>query len=321
MTPLHEVPTPRTRYRGHAAAGVALFAVLASGTFAQTQQRRPTFEAGIEVIRLNLSVMDGRNRIVGGLSEPDFAVFEDGVRQDLSFFTRDALPLSVVLLVDCSASMDEKLLVAQQAGTRFVDTLRPGDLGQVVQFNDRSTVLQDFTADHSDLEAAIRRTRASGPTVLYNALYVALKGLRSHGRPDAPRRRAIVLLSDGEDTASLVSDEQVFELARQADVGVYVIGLRPDRPSDRQRMAFSQATHFLTALARDTGGEVYFPNALSELDAVYGRIAEELRSQYTVGYVSHNERRDGKWRRIVVRTTERDNLQVRHKLGYYASKG
>jgi len=113
----------------------------------------------------------------------------------------------------------------------------------------------------------------------------------------------------------------VLELARQADVGVYVIGLRPDRAQDRQRLAFSQATYFLTTLTRDSGGETYFPNSLSELDAVYGRVAEELRSQYTVGYVSRNDRRNGQWRRIVVRTPAREGLQVRHKIGYYASKG
>src|SRR5712692_9257508 len=320
MTSVDQAPTAHPRRSGLAAAGVVLLVALATGVSARTPQRPPTFQAGIEVIRLNLSVTDGRNRLIRGLSGSDFAVFEDGIRQDLSFFTRDALPLSVSLLVDCSASMDEKLPVAQEAGARFVKTLRPEDLGQVVQFNDRIKLLLDFTADHWALEAAIRRTRASGSTVLYNALYVALKQLRSQDSPDAPRRRAIVLLSDGEDTASLVNDDQVLELARHADVGVYVICLRPDRAQDRQRIAFSQATHFLTALTRDTGGEVYFPNSLSELDAVYGRVAEELRSQFTVGYVSRNDRRDGKWRRIVVRTPARDDLQIRHKLGYYASQ-
>ena len=266
-------------------------------------------------------VTDGRNRFITGLAEPDFAVFEDGARQELSFFTRDALPLSVSLLVDCSGSMDATLPVAQEAGARFVKTLRPTDLAQVVQFNDRIMLLQDFTSDHSALETAIRNTKASGSTVLYNALYVAIKQLRRQGSPQAPRRRAIVLLSDGEDTASLVDDDQVLELAVQADVGVYAIGVRAEQPQDRLRVAFSQATHFLTSLTRDTGGEVYFPNSLSELDAVYGRIAEELRTQYTVGYVSPNERRDGKWRRIVVRALGREELRVRHKLGYYAPKG
>ncbi len=284
-------------------------------------QRPPTFEAGIDVIRLNLSVTDSHSRLVAGLAESDFVVFEDGIRQELSFFAREPLPLSVALLVDCSGSMEDKLPVAQEAGSRFIKTLRPEDLAQVVQFNDRLAVLQDFTVDQRALEAAIRSTRASGSTVLYNALYITLKQLGSQGRPDAPRRRAVVLLSDGEDTASVVDDEQVLELSREADVAVYAIGLRPGRLSDRERIAFGQAAHFLTAMARQTGGEVYFPGSLSELDAVYGRVAEELRSQYTVGYVSRNTQRDGKWRRIVVRTSGPDQFQIRHKLGYYPSKG
>ena len=128
----------------------------------------------------------------------------------------------------------------------------------------------------------------------------------------------MVLLSDGEDTASLVSDEQVLELARKAEINIYAISLRPNRPQDRSRLAFSQAEYVLTALTRETGGRVFFPNSLSELDSVYDQIAEELRTQYSLGYVSSNRRRDGKWRRIVVRIPDRTELQVRHKLGYYA---
>jgi Ca-activated chloride channel homolog len=313
------LPPPRRPAFARVAVLVSLaFPVLLLG---QTRQRPPTFGVGVEAIRLNLTVTDGHNRFVTGLSEGDFTIFEDGVRQDLSFFAHQPLPLSVALLVDCSASMDEKLPAAQEAGTRFVKALGPQDVGEVVQFNDRLTTLQEFTSDQAALEAAIRKTRASGPTVLYNALYVTLKQLRKQGTPDAPRRRAIVLLSDGEDTASVIDDDQVLELGRQADVGVYVISLRPARAVDRERIAFIEATHFLTALARDTGGEVYFPNALSEIDAVYGRVAEELRSQYTVGYVSRNDRRDGKWRRIVVRAPAREDVQIRHKIGYYAAKG
>ena len=304
-------------------AALALLLLLPAAALGQSgaSRRPPTFGAGVEVIRLSLSVTDHRNRPVGGLTESDFAVFEDGIPQDLSFFAREPLPLSVALLVDCSGSMDEKLAAAQEAGARFVRTLRHGDRGQVVQFNDRRLVLQDFTDDLVTLETAIRSTRASGATALYTTLYVALKDLRAQGEPDSPRRRAIVLLSDGEDTASVVSDDQVLDVARRADVAVYAICLRPARPGDRERRAFAEATHFLTAHTRDSGGQVLFPGALSELDGAYDRIADELRSQYTVGYVPRSERRDGKWRRIVVQTPARDGLLVRHKPGYYPPRG
>jgi VWFA-related protein len=282
------------------------------------QQRPPTFEVGIEVINLNLSVTDGRSRYVTDLAEKDFAVFEDGILQELSLFTHENLPISLSLLVDTSASMQEKLPVAQSAAIRFTKTLRPQDAAQVVQFNDRATVLQDFTNEQAALEAAIMRTQAAGPTALHNALYIALKDLGRQKKAGELRRRAIVLLSDGEDTASLVTDEQVLELARTTEIGIYSISLRSGRAQDR---AFSQASYVLNSLSRETGGQVYTPNSLSELDSVYDRIAEELRTQYSLGYVSSNRRRDGKWRRIVVRVPERTDLQIRHKLGYYAPAG
>ncbi|PYQ02573.1 MAG: hypothetical protein DMF82_15715 [Acidobacteria bacterium] len=281
----------------------------------------PTFEVGIEVINLNVSITDARNRYVTDLVQKNFAVFEDGVKQELALFSHENLPISLVLMMDCSASMDEKLKVAQDAAVGFVKTLNARDLAQVVQFNDRRTVLQDFTADHGLLEAAIRRTEASGPTALHNALYVSLKELDKQKSGRELRRRAIVLLSDGEDTASLVTDDQVMELARKSEIAIYSISLRPSRSQDRNRLAFSQAEHLLTTLSQETGGQVHFPNSLSELDSVYARVAEELRTQYTLGYVSSNKRRDGKWRRIVVRIPERDDLQIRHKIGYYAPRG
>jgi len=284
---------------------------------AQVPQRTPTFEVGIEVINLNISVTDKGNRYVTDLLAKDFAVFEDGIRQELSLFTHENLPISMAVLIDSSASMDEKLATAQAAATRFVKTLRPEDAAEIIQFNDRATVLQDFTADHAALEAAIRRTQAAGPTALHNALYIALKELGKQKKAGQLRRLAIVLLTDGEDTASLVTDEQVLELARKTEINIYAIRLATDRASDRLRPSFSQASYVLTALSRETGGQVFFPTSLNELETVYDRIAEELRTQYSVGYVSSNRRQDGKWRRIVVRVPERESITVRHKLGYY----
>ncbi len=280
--------------------------------------RPPVFGAGIEVININVSVTDARGRYITDLGKTDFSVFEDGVRQELSIFNHEDIPISLVVMLDTSASMDEKLPTARAAAIRFVGTLRPQDNAQIMQFNDRTTILQDFAADHSLLEGAISRTEAAGPTALHNALYVALKELERQKTVGELRRRAIVLLSDGEDTASLVSDDQVLDLARKTEINIYAISLRPRRMSDRSQVKFSQAAHLLTALTTDTGGQVHFPNSLSELDAVYDRIAEELRTQYSLGYVSNNPRRDGKWRRIVVRIATREDLQVRHKLGYFA---
>ena len=288
---------------------------------AQARPQGPVFGTGIEIINLSLSVTDGRNNFVIDLAQRDFAVFEDGIRQELSLFTHEDLPISLVLLIDTSASMEEKLKTAQDAAIRFTKTLRTQDLAQVVQFNERAIPLQAFTSDLPALEKAIRSTEASGPTALHNALYVALKDLSRDKKAAELRRRAIVILSDGEDTASLVTDDQVLELARKSEINIYAISLRPARAQDRQRQAFSQAEYLINALTRETGGRAYFPVSIGELDSVYDRIAEELRTLYSVGYVSANVRRDGKWRRIVVRVPDREGMQIRHKLGYYAPPG
>jgi VWFA-related protein len=288
---------------------------------AQARPPAPIFPTGIEIINLNISVTDAQNNFVTSLAEGDFAVFEDGIRQELSLFTHENLPISLVIMIDTSASMEEKLATAQAAAVRFTKTLRPQDLAQIVSFNDRSTTLQPFTNDLGALEAAIRKTEASGPTALHNSLYIALKDLMRDKKATELRRRAIVLLSDGEDTASLVTDDQVLDLAKKSEINIYAIRLRESRASDREREAFSQAEYLMNALTRETGGRAYFPSSLSELDSVYDRIAEELRTLYSLGYVSSNSRRDGKWRRIVVRVPDREGLTVRHKLGYYAPRG
>jgi Ca-activated chloride channel family protein len=297
---------------------LAALCLLAGGAiWAEAQVRPPTFEVGIEVINLNLSVTDARNHYVTDLKASDFAVFEDGIRQELSLFTHENLPISMAVLIDASASMDEKIQAAQSAAVRFVKTLREEDAAQIVEFNDRATVLQDFTNNQTALETAIRKTKAAGPTALHNALYIALKDLGKEKKAGQLRRLAVILLTDGEDTASLVTDEQVLDLARKTEINIYCIRLGGERAQDRLRPNFSQAGYVLTALARETGGQVFFPASISELDSVYDRIAEELRTQYSVGYVSSNRKTDGKWRRIVVRVPEREGIQVRHKLGYF----
>jgi Ca-activated chloride channel family protein len=176
-------------------------------------------------------------------------------------------------------------------------------------------VLQPFTGDTERLTRAIRMTQAGGTTSLYNALYIALKNLNR--RREDVRRQAIVVLSDGEDTSSLVSFDQVMEIAKDTDVVIYTISLR--RPNARRGRAYSEAEFVLKKLAEETGGQWFFPNEIQELDSVYERISNELKSQYNLGYISNNPKRDGSWRRVVVQTAISD-LVVRTKLGYYAPR-
>lgn len=305
------------------AALVALVLVAVPARFGGAQPRSSapppiTFGTEIEIVNLSVSVTNAQGQYVTSLTTPDFAVFEDGVRQKLSLFNHDTLPISLALMIDGSASMSSKLKDARSAASQFVKTLHSGDLAQVVQFSDRTTILQDFTSDQNALEQAIARTGAAGPTALHNALYVTLKDLEGLKKKGEQRRRAIIILSDGEDTSSLVADTQVIELAKKTEIAIYTILLR-SRSTDTNRSAFSQAHYLLSTLAQDSGGQAFLPNSLSELDAIYGRIAEELRTLYSIGYVSSNPRRDGKWRRIMVRVPAHDDYLIRHKIGYFAT--
>jgi Ca-activated chloride channel family protein len=282
-----------------------------------SSQDRYQFRVTVDLISLNVTVVDTRNRFITDLVENNFSVYEDGVKQDIAVFSQEDLPIRMVLLLDTSASMEEKMAFAQEAAVNFVGTMKvEEDLTQVVEFGSRARVLQPFTADRPRLDRAIRMTQAGGTTSLYNALYIALKDL-DRRRQDI-RRQAIVVLSDGEDTSSLVTFDQVMELAKDTDVTIYTISLR--QKSRRKSKYFSEAEHVLKKLAEETGGQWFFPDQIQELESVYERIAKELKSQYNIGYTSKNTKRDGSWRRVVVQT-DRQNLVVRTKLGYYAPRG
>jgi len=292
-----------------------LFVSSTPRAFAQDPTGRYQFRVTVDLISLNVTVTDTRNRFVTDLLREDFALFEDGIAQEVSVFSQEDLPIRMVLLLDTSASMDEKMGFAQEAAINFVGEMKDDDLTEVVEFGSKPHVLQPFTADVEKLNRAIRMTQAGGTTQLYNALYISLKSL-SRRRQDI-RRQAIVVLSDGEDTSSLVTFERVMELAKETDVTIYTISLRQE--GGRRSRAFSEAEFVLKKLAEETGGQWFFPGQLAELTSVYARIATELKSQYNIGYVSNNPKRDGSWRRVVVQTTYPD-LLVRTKLGYYAPK-
>jgi Ca-activated chloride channel homolog len=296
------------------AMGAAL-AVLMAVAVHSDDRPVATFAAGVEVVSLSLAVTDVQGRPITKLGAEDITLLEDGVPQEISLFAQEEWPIRLAVLLDSSGSMFQALPVAKRAATRLVRSLHAADEAQVARFNRGLELLQDSTSDKDALERAIKRIEPMGETALYNALYVTLKDL-ARSRRDDLARRAIVVLTDGEDTASMVSDDQLLDLARRAGVVVYTIGLLT--PPDAGRPPASVPTYILTALARETGGRAFFPRTLWELDSAYDGIARELRTLYGVGYVPHNTRADGSWRRIAIQTRE-PNLVVRCRAGYYAT--
>ena len=285
-------------------------------------EQRPVFKSSASLVALNVTVVDQQQRFVGGLSADDFAVFEDGVRQDVRFFETRQTPIDLIVLIDSSSSMRPRMEMVHQAALGFVRTLRDGDRGAVITFDDNVDVVQPLTSDHAQLESAIRGTTARGGTALHNALYIALKqfGRPARGTPEV-RRQALAVLSDGNDTSSLISFEDVQEVARRTGVSVYPISLAgsaAEYDGQGRGEAFSKSQFALRQLAKDTGAQAFFPQAIHELDNIYESIARELASQYSIGYSPSNAAADGRFRRILVRLMSRPECRLRARAGYIA---
>ena len=291
----------------------------ADGQDAGFGAQRTPFRAGIDVIGMNVTATDASRRYVTDLDRQDFQIFEDGRPQQVTFFRRSSLPLALALLIDTSASMEPNLGVAQEAAVGFIRALGPEDIASVIDFDTRVEVRQDFTTDRRALEHAIRKTAAGGSTALYNAVYIALKGLTKtigDERLEERRRRAIVILSDGEDTSSLLGFDEVLDLAVRSDTAIYAIGLLGSEVSAFVKRP-NDAQFVLRRLSEQTGGRVFFATDAKELSGVYGKIRAELANQYFLAYESTNPRRDGQFRRISVRVS-RASVVARARPGYYA---
>lgn len=299
---------------------VALLIACAAAAAVAAQVRQQPFRAGIELVSLNVTVTDpSTGKYVTDLAQDDFAVFEDGAKQNLTFFSRTASPISMSLLLDTSASMQERMGIAQDAAIGLTRQLHKDDEAEVLDFDSEVRVLAPFTHDPAAIEKAIRATTANGSTSLYNAVYIALKDLHKirAASPADIRRQAIVLLSDGDDTSSLVDFDSVLELAKRSEVSIYSIGLRQGEIAQRE---FHEAEYVLRSLSEQTGGRVFFPTDARELPKIYQTIWDELSSQYAMAYTSTNPKRDGAWRRILVRI-QRPGLIARTKAGYYGPTG
>lgn len=287
------------------------------------------FRGVTDLVILPVTVTDHGDHLVGGLNQNDFQVFEDGAPQSIKAFSRDPQPIALSLLIDTSASMEPRMDVVKAAATGFVRRLGARDVAQVIAFDSQAQVLQPFTADQPALERAIRSTKAGGSTSLYMAVYIALNDLESvHAKTatDATaeaqtgatdlHRQAIVLLSDGEDTSSLLDYESVEDRAKRSDVTIYAIGLK----TGEAPKGFNEGEFVLRSLTQDTGGRAYFVAKMDDLGTVYQAIADELANQYMIGYTSSNHRLDGAWRQVAVRVDHPETI-ARTKSGYFGPQG
>ena len=294
-------------------------AVVVAALMASAGAAAQQFRVGVELVSLTVTATDASGKYVTDLNQDDFQVFEDGAQQSVTFFSKTQQPISLALLIDTSASMEERIGFAQEAAIGFARQIHKDDQAEVIDFDSQVRILAPFTNDIPTLEKAIRETAPNGSTSLYNALYISLKDLKKVRAATTSdiRRQAIVLLSDGDDTSSLIEFDEVLDLAKRSETVVYAIGLRQGEVGRRE---FKEAEFVLRQLAQQTGGRAYFPTDARELPRIYQAIWDELSSQYTIAYSSSNPKRDGAWRRIQVRAL-RDGVTARTKLGYYGPTG
>ena len=308
--------------RHHSRTGAALAAALLGITAATPA--RAQFRSGVEMVPLTVTVTDRAGRYVPGLTAGDFTVFEDGRAQELSTFATVEAPVDLTLLIDTSSSMHQDLRLAQEAAAGLARRLRPGDHAGVMGVATSVSKRQEVTADLLRVEQAIRSLQASGATAIYEAVYVALREFHVARRAATHiRRQAIVLLSDGLDTASHIPFEHVLDSVRRSDVTVFVIQLERDgkvaMDEDDSRYAL-EARFAMRALARESGGRFFTPQAASELPAIYDTIGQELGNQYVLGYVPARQGGDGAFRRIAVHVRHPQGTHARTRAGYYANR-
>lgn len=273
--------------------------------FIVTRKIDLSFNVKVNRVVLNASVFDRDGNFVNGLSRGDFTVTEDGAKREIVDFAPETRPILMGILIDVSGSMVDNLPVAQKAACGFVDTLRDTDRAMLVEFSEKVYMLSDLSNDREHLKKILGTTKALGGTALYDALHTSLRRL---GRIDA--RKAIVILSDGDDSQSSLTYKKLLEEVKTTDTIIYTIALGGS-------FGDAQARGKLKELAEQTGGRYFSASKATQLEGVYGKIADELRNQYYLTYASENETFDGRWVPIKIETRNKD-LEVRARKGYFA---
>jgi Ca-activated chloride channel family protein len=291
----------------------AAFVICAGVARAQAPGHPPTFGAEVDVVSVTAVVYDAAGRFIESLGPQDIEVYEDGVRQQVSYFHQakggqEKIPLSVVLALDTSGSMRANLHFLKEAAQTFVRKLEDADLILVVDFNEAVRGSAEFTNDISRLETFIEGREAWGGTSLYDATHYALSRVRGQ-----VGRKAVVIFSDGADTTSTLPEKDVVGYARAVEATVYCVGIHGG-----EGLFARSPKGFLKKLAEESGGNFFFPDKVSELVRIFSAISEELHSHYALGYTPVRSP-DGGWRKIEVRVL-RPGTHVRVRQGYVALK-
>ncbi len=285
-----------------------------------TPEEDEVIKIDTELVNLNVRVVDRSNRSIGNLRQEDFKIYEDTVAQPIEFFTKSEVPTNYSLVIDNSNSLRPQIEKVIEAGKVIINSNLPGDETSIIRFvsSEKIEILRDFTNSKPELNDALDDLYTEGgQTAIIDAMYLAAEKVNEYEKsvnPNDRKRRALILVSDGEDRDSFYKEKQLFDLLKEIDVQIYAIGFIGDLDKESGFISKSpqgKAKSLLERLASETGGKVYFPTDSSELNAIAADISRELRTQYSIGYIPTNEKKDGSFRNIKVTVTDAPNKQKR----------
>jgi Ca-activated chloride channel homolog len=275
-----------------------------------------TLRIDVDLVLITVAVTDPKNQYVAGLKQQDFRVWEDNVEQELRSFSTEDIPVSVGIIFDSSDSMRSKWFQAISAADAFLRLGNSQDEYFIVDFKHPPRLVQDFTTSTSALERSLGTIFPEGTTALFDAVYFGLHAIERA----ANSRKALLVITDGEDNSSRYTFSELKQFAKERDVQIFSIGIE-DEPADFIYVGQPNPRTPLRELAKLTGGYAFFPSSLKDLGQACVKIGTDLRNQYVLGYRSTNGAKNGKWRKIKVQVNRPDGmprLNVRARTGYYA---
>ena len=288
-----------------------LFLLILTGVGALGQKQPvPRFRVGVDTVAVRVTVADPLNRYVVGLEREHFKIFENKVEQTITHFFSEKSPLSVGIILDVSGSMELNIRTARNSVVRFLERGDAGDQYFLITFNNRTTLVQDFTPHSENIQSQISISKPKGRTALYDAVYLGLQKMREARQ----EKKALIIITDGEDNSSRYTFNEVKEFVKESDVQIYVIGARGELGFGRR---------IIGDLGRLTGGRAFFPDTFKQLAYFIDLIHSELRNQYILGYRPTDLDPSGEWRKIQVRLDPPEGLPkltVRAKEGYFPSR-
>lgn len=289
----------------------------------QDPQRDFRIGVNVDLVVVHTSVVDKNGQFVSGLKKENFKVFEDGISQNVVSFSQEDVPVTLGIVLDTSGSMRDKFDNVTKAALAFVRASNPEDEIFLIGFNDEVELIEDYTSDLDLIGDDLNNTVVTGGTALWDAIYLAVQKAQNGSKP----KKAIVVITDGEDRDSYYKLDEMVAKVQESDVQVYGVGFLNDIPDKGlfghwTKTEPEKAHDALMRISEETGAKAYFPKGISEIHTIVSQIAYELRNQYSISYVSANAVRDGAWRRIRIALDAQaaSSLRVRYRSGYFAPK-